>query len=177
MLASDVDFAGDSVTIREKRVKGKRSTPRAPLTPTLRAALEAWLAVDPGGPTLFCQVGEVAHSKKRSSTTGHQTGKDRATTLRGRMATVKGRENRPEPEPLTPSECHNYFKRSLAGSKWDVVRGLHTLLHSVASCLAAAGVDQRIIDDMLGHVSEEMRRRYRPLTPQVKSHAMLAVFG
>jgi hypothetical protein len=30
---------------------------------------------------------------------------------------------------------------------------------------------------MLGHVSEEMRRRYRHLTPQVKSQAVLAVFG
>jgi integrase len=69
MLASDVDFTAGSVTIREKkRVKGKRSTRRAPLTPTLRVALEAWLAVHPGGPSLFCQSGEVGHSKKLSRT-------------------------------------------------------------------------------------------------------------
>ena len=178
MLASDVDFAGGSVIVREKkRVKGKRSTRRAPLTPLLTDALKAWLAVHPGGPSLFCQSGEVARSKKRSRTTGHQNGKGRATTLKGRMATVKQREKLPEPEPLTVGECHDHFKRTLAGSKWEVVRGLHTLRHSVASCLAAAGVDQRIIDDMLGHVSEEMRRRYRHLTPQVKSQAVLAVFG
>jgi site-specific recombinase XerD len=36
--------------------------------------------------------------------------------------------------------------------------------HSVASYLAAAGVDQRIIDDILGHQSQEMQRRYRHLT-------------
>ncbi len=119
----------------------------------------------------------MAHSKKRSRKTGYQNGEGRATTLKGRMATVRKREELPEPGPLTKGEIHDHFKRTLAGSKWEVVRGLHTLRHSVASCLAAAGVDQRIIDDMLGHVSEEMRRRYRHLTPQVKSQAVLAVFG
>jgi integrase len=92
------------------------------------------------------------------------------------MATVTARDELPEPGPLTVGECHDHFKRTLAGSKWQVVKGLHTLRHSVASCLAAAGVDQRIIDDMMGHVSEEMRRRYRHLTPRVKSQAVLGVF-
>ena len=78
---------------------------------------------------------------------------------------------------LTPSECHDHFRRTLRGGKWQVVRGLHVLRHSVASCLAAAGVDQRIIDDILGHQSLEMQRRYRHLTPQIKSQAVLAVFG
>jgi integrase len=178
MLACDVDFAGGSVIIREKkRVKNKRSTRRAPLMPLLRDALTAWLSGHPGSPMLFCQSGDVARSKTRSRTTSHQNGKGRATTLYGRMATVKRRQDLPGPEPLTAGECYDHFKRTLAGSKWQVVRGLHTLQHSVASCLAAAGVDQRIIDDMLGHVSEEMRRRYRHLTPQVKSQAVLAVFG
>lgn len=177
MQMADVDFAGGSVTVREKkRVKGKRSTRRAPLTPLLREALAAWLPSHPGGTALFCHTGEVAHSKKRSGKTGYQN-KGRATTLKDRMATVTDRREIPGPGPLTPGEIHDHFKRTLGGSKWDVVRGLHTLRHSVASCLAAAGVDQRIIDDMLGHVSEEMRRRYRHLTPQVKSQAVLAVFG
>jgi integrase len=178
MRISDVDFAGGSVVIREKkRVKGKRSTRRAPLTPLLKDALQSWLAVHPGGPWLFCRCGAVAHSKKRSRTTGHQHGAARPTTLKGRLASVKLREEMPGPAPLTVGECHDPFKRTLAGTKWEVVRGLHTLRHSVASSLAAAGVDQRIIDDMLGHVSEEMRRHYRHLTPQVKSQAVLAVFG
>lgn len=97
--------------------------------------------------------------------------------MKGRMASVTRRQALPGPQPLTPGECHDHFKRTLADSKWSVVRGLHTLRHSVASCLAAAGVDQRLIDDMLGHVSEEMRRRYRHLTPQAKSQAVLSVFG
>jgi integrase len=175
---TDVDFAGAKVTIREKkRVKAKRSTRHAPLTETLTQALKAWLTEHPGGPALLCHVGEVPHSKKRSSTTGHQNGEGRATTQKGRLATVKRRPEIPGPEPLTIDECHKHFKMALKGSKWEVVKGLHTLRHSVASCLAAAGVDQRIIDDMLGHVSEEMKRRYRHLTPELKSRAVAAVFG
>lgn len=175
---ADVDFEGGAVTIREKkRVKGKRSTRRAPLTPRLVEALREWLAIHPGGPFLFCQAGEVARSRKRSRTTGHQSQKGRATTLGGRRATVKARQDAPGPGPLTVNECHDHFKRTLAGSRWGVVKGLHTLRHSVASCLAAAGVDQRIIDDMLGHVSPEMQRRYRHLTPELKSKAVAAVFG
>jgi integrase len=93
------------------------------------------------------------------------------------VATVQVRQEQPEAGPLTPRELHDHFRRTPSGGKWKVVRGLHVLRHSVASCLAAAGVDQRIIDDILGHQSLEMQRRYRHLTPQVKSQAVLAVFG
>jgi site-specific recombinase XerD len=58
-----------------------------------------------------------------------------------------------------------------------VVRGLRVLGHSVASCLAAAGVDRRIVAEILGHQSIEMQHRYRHLAPQVKSQAVLDVFG
>lgn len=174
---ADIDFAGEAVTIREKkRVKGKRSTRRAPLTPLLANTLKEWLTMHPGGQPLLCHAGEVARSKKRSPTTGHQNGESRATTAKGRLSSVRRREI-PGTEPLTVGECHDHFKRTLAGSKWGVVKGLHTLRHSVASCLAAAGVDQRIIDDMLGHVSEEMKRRYRHLTPELKTQAVAKVFG
>jgi hypothetical protein len=37
--------------------------------------------------------------------------------------------------------------------------------------------DQRIIDEIVRHTSEEMRRRYRHLTPEVKSQAVATVFG
>ena len=138
---------------------------------------EEWLAVHPGGTALFCHAGDVGRSTKRSGTTGHQSGKGRATTLKGRRATVHTRTQKPGVGPLTASECHDHVKRTLSGSKWSAVRGLHVLRHSMISCLAAAGVDQRIIDDIVGHTSEEMRRRYRHLTPQLKSQAVLGVFG
>jgi hypothetical protein len=38
-------------------------------------------------------------------------------------------------------------------------------------------VDQRLIDDMVGHQTEEQRRRYRHLYPDVKQEAIKRVFG
>lgn len=122
MRVAAVDIEG-GVTIREKkRVKGKRSTRRAPLTPQLLEALHEWMTVHPVGQALFCHAGEVERSKKRSRTTGHQGGKGRATSQEGRLASVRRRDDIP-PGPLTFSECHSHFKRTLAGSKWGVRRG------------------------------------------------------
>jgi hypothetical protein len=90
MLVTHVDFDAGSVTIREKkRVRGKDSTRRAPLTTVLKEALQAWLAVHPGGNTLFCHAGPVERSRKRSRTTGHQSGTGRAKTLAERLAAVR----------------------------------------------------------------------------------------
>jgi integrase len=58
-----------------------------------------------------------------------------------------------------------------------VLRGFHVLRHSFISCLAAAGVDQRIIDEWAGHSTDEQRRRYRHLVPDVKQQAIAGVFG
>lgn len=175
---TDVDFEGDSIIIHErKRVKGKRSTRRAPLTPLLRAALHDWVAIHPGGNALFCHVAEVARSSKRSRTTGHQNGEGRPKTTHGRLATVTLRDDRLGIGPLTVNECHDHVKRTLAETRWNVVRGLHVLRHSFISGLAAAGVDQRLIDDIVGHTSEEVRRRYRHLTPASKTQAVALVFA
>ena len=164
MRVADLDLDGGILTIPErKRVRGKRSSRRAPPTSLLTSALREWMTVHPGGVALFCHAGEVSRSRKRSRTTGHQSGDGRAGSLKERLATVRVRPERPEPGPLTAKECHDHFKRTLAGSKWTVVRGLHVLRHSFISAMAASGVDQRIIDDIVGHTSEEMRRRYRHL--------------
>lgn len=79
--------------------------------------------------------------------------------------------------PVTRDEAHDHFKRTLADSKWAVLRGYHVLRHSFISCLAAAGVDQRIIDEFVGHQTDEQRRRYRHLIPDVKQQAIAGVFG
>jgi integrase len=176
LKVTDVDFAGDTILVHEKkRSRGKRTTRHVPLTPFLKNVLEAWVAAHPGGPYLFCHRGEVFRSKKRSKTTGHQW-KGRATTLKGRAATVRRREQ-PVHSGITRDEAHDHFKQTLAGGKWEVLRGLHCLRHSYISCLAAAGVDQRIIDDAVGHQTDEQRRRYRHLVPDVKHRAVAGVFG
>ena len=178
MQITDLDAEGGSILIREKkRVKGRRSTRRAPLSPTLAVALDEWIKVHPGGNALFCHAGEVSHSKKRSVRTGWLSGSARAQAGKERMKSVKPREAPPALGPLTASEVHDHFRRALREGEWNVVRGLHVLRHSMISCMAAAGVDQRIIDDIVGHTSSEMQRRYRHLTPQLKSQAVASVFG
>src|SRR4051794_23399170 len=57
----------------------------------------------------------------------------------------------------------HHLKKTLAGGKWEVVRGSHVFRHAFASSPAAAGARQEVIDKMMGHQSEEMRRRYRHL--------------
>jgi len=58
MLAADADLVAGVVTIREKkRVKGRRSTRNAPVTPRLTRVLRDWLAVKPEGPPVL-PVGE-----------------------------------------------------------------------------------------------------------------------
>lgn len=149
-LATDADLAGGTVAVREKkRLKGKRSMRTAPLTPKLTTVLRDWLAIRPTSPFLFCQAERVARSK-----TG-RTG----------------------PAAVTKDEAHDHFRRTMTDSKWKVMRGFHVLRHSFISALASEGVDQRVIDEIVGHQSEEQRKRYRHLYPQVMKAAIDRVFG
>ena len=149
-LASDVDLAGGTITIREKkRVVGKRSTRTAPITPKLAEVIREWLAVRPDNASLFCQAERVARSRTK----------------------------RDGPTAVTKDEAHDHFKRTVAGSKWASLRGYHVLRHSFISALASEGVDQRVIDEIVGHQSEEQRKRYRHLYPGVMRDAISRVFG
>jgi integrase len=69
------------------------------------------------------------------------------------------------------------FRRALKGSKWERLRGFHTFRHSFASNLAAAGVDQRVIDELMGHQTDAMRHRYRHLFPDQRQKAVQSVFA
>lgn len=70
-----------------------------------------------------------------------------------------------------------HFVQTVRGSKWAVLRGWHVLRHSFASNLAAKGVDQRFIDEFLGHQTEAQRRRYRHLFPHQQREVLCQVFG
>jgi len=175
-LVVDVDFTGNTVLVREKkRSRGQRTTRRVPLTPFLKKVLREWLAIHPGGPALFCHAGTVARSKKRSRTTGHQNEKKRPSSLKGRMATVKKREQQAQ-AALTRNEVHVHFKRVLAGTKWEMMRGLHTLRHSFISACASKGVDQRLVQEWAGHMNEATAKRFRHLYPSTQQEAITRVF-
>lgn len=176
-LVADVDFASNTILIREKkRCRGQRSTRRVPLTPFLRDVLDAWLKNHPGGPHLFCHAGEIARSRKRSRTTGHMSGKARPSSLKARLSTVRTRET-PAPAALTRNELHDHFRRIVAGSKWEKIRGLHCLRHSFISACASKGIDQRLVQEWAGHMDEATSRRYRHLYPSIQQDAIKAVFA
>jgi integrase len=175
----DIDLQAGEVVLREKKRnrKVKVTFRRVPMTPMLAEVMQAWLRHGhPGGPYTFCHQDVVARSRKRSKTTGHKGEKTRETTLKGRLAAVHERRERRGPEALTPDEATDHFKQTLAGSKWQVVRGFHVFRHSFASNLASAGVDQRLIDKWMGHQTEEMRRRYQHLHPKLGQEALSRVY-
>jgi integrase len=174
---ADVDFNGNTVLVREKkRSRGERTTRRVPLTQFLKRALQDWLKVHPGGPALFCHGTTVARSKKRSRTTGYRSGKKRPSSLKGRLALVTSREQ-PAATALTRNEVHDHFKRVLAGTKWEQMRGLHCLRNSFISACASKGVDQRLVQEWAGHMNESTSRRYRHLYPSTQQEAITRVFG
>ena len=78
---------------------------------------------------------------------------------------------------LTDGQAWRVFRSGVKGSKWQVLRGFHAFRHSFASNLAAAGVDQRVIDELMGHTTGEMQKRYRHLFPEQRRAAVLTVFG
>jgi len=79
--------------------------------------------------------------------------------------------------PLTAWQAQHHLKQTMAKSNWSFLTGFHVFRHSFASNLAAAGVDQRVIDEFMGHQTDEMRRRYRHLFPGQRRAAIESVFG
>lgn len=150
LLRSQVsDFDGESVVIRErKRVRGKHSIRRVPLSTTCQSVMREWFENHPGGQYTFC-LGSVTRSKK----------------------------SRSGPQPVTPDEATDHFRRTLKGSKWDKIRGWHCFRHSFCSNCALKGIDQRIIDSFVGHSTEAMSRRYRHLFPSSQRDAIQSVLG
>jgi len=146
---SDFDFQAKSVLIREKkRVKGRRTTRRVPLSGFLACAMREWFDAHPGGIYSICQPLEVFRSKK----------------------------TRTDYTPITVNESNHHFNATIAGGKWEVVSGWHVLRHSFASNCAARGVDQRLINAWMGHQTLEMQQRYAHLIPSVAKTALDSVF-
>ncbi len=82
-------------------------------------------------------------------------------------------------EPIGKDRANRLFWQPLRGTEWclDSKRnwfkiGFHTYRHSFASNLAARGVDQRIIDEFMGHTTQAMTLRYRHLFPNLRQLAI-----
>jgi integrase len=146
----DVDFEQGIITIREKkRVRGKVTTRRVPISSRLKEALAALPLVNG---RLFGELSVQSVQKAFMRVVGkHLSGAKNAEA-----------KNRKEAKRRT---------------KWSVLKGYHVLRHSFISALANKGIDQRIIDELVGHQTEAMRRRYRHLYPQTVADAIKQVFG
>lgn len=173
----DIDMVGGVVTLREKKKKrGMETSRRVPMSATLKAILQDWLKIRPECNTLFCHSGYIPRSKKRSRTTGHQSGKQRPTSKKGREAGLKARAAI-KPSGITKDEAHNHLKITLQGSEWEYLRGWHTLRHSFISLCAAQNIDQRMVESWVGHVSPEIHRRYVHLRPDKQAEAINKAFN
>ncbi len=174
---TDIDLTQNIVTIHEKKkVKNKTTTRRVPISPFLAKILKIWLKNHPGGQYLFCQTTVVARSKKRSPTKGYMSGDNKPTTAEARTANLKPRETLPN-GPLTSDEAHNHLKQVFKGTDWARIKGWHFFRHGFIGACATKSVDQRFIDEWVGHQTEEQRKRYRHLTPSSQQEALASVFG
>jgi len=80
-------------------------------------------------------------------------------------------------QPISEQMAAHHFVSAVENSTWDKLRGWHVFRHSFASNCARKGLDQRIIDEWMGHQTDEMRRRYRHLFPDQQQLALASVFG
>lgn len=78
---------------------------------------------------------------------------------------------------ISGDQASNFFEKTFIRSQWDVLHGWHLFRHSFCSNCAAVGIEQRIINDWVGHQTDEMVRRYRHLFPSRQQEAIAAVFG
>jgi site-specific recombinase XerD len=77
--------------------------------------------------------------------------------------------------PLAKNAEAKATKEAKRRTKWSVLKGYHLLRHSFISALANKGIDQRIIDELVGHQTEAMQRRYRHLYPQIVANGVKQV--
>jgi integrase len=82
-----------------------------------------------------------------------------------------------EPSAIHPMMAYEQFRRLVKDTKWDVLRGWHVLRHSFISVCAGEGVDQRVLQGWVGHLSSATHRRYTHLIPSKEQQIMSRVFG
>lgn len=78
---------------------------------------------------------------------------------------------------LTWNMATKRFRSTFKDSEWQVLHGWHTFRHSFASNLARRGVPQPHIDELMGHETEAMRKRYRHLFPQDLAESVGRLFS
>lgn len=149
MLTTDVDLENGTLLIRErKRSKSKRTFRQVPIASSLNTILQSWLNDRPESVSLFPSMEFDRISK----------------------------ECRVSTKAATAEEASSHLDHALRHSRWEVARGWHVFRHSFISNCASRGIDQRMIDDWVGHQTDEQRKRYRHLFPDTQKKELDRVF-
>ena len=96
--------------------------------------------------------------------------------MKDRLVGVRER-TRPGILPLTEDEAGDHLKRTLAGSDGQSCEaGIISGTRSSPPALRRVSTSA-LIDEWVGHSTEQQRKRYRHLYPSVQSQALRSVFG
>jgi integrase len=79
--------------------------------------------------------------------------------------------------PLRRNEADRHFRNLVRGTRWERMRGWHVLRHSFISICASEGVDQRVLQGWVGHLSAVTHKRYTHLIPSREREIIHSVFG
>ena len=82
-----------------------------------------------------------------------------------------------EGKEISESAANYHFSKTFEKTEWNILRGFHVFRHSFCSNCATCGIDQRLINEWVGHQTDEMVNRYRHLFPENQHLALQAVFG
>ena len=123
----DIDFKGpERALVKEKKKrKDKRTYRRVPLTPFLAEAIRAWLTLHPGGQFFVLPRGRGAALQEAAQEPRGIRAKG-CGQLGSKISRKPSASQGPVAAgPLTKNELYRHFKQTLAGSKWEVLRGWH----------------------------------------------------
>lgn len=138
-MLDDFKFGDNLIIIRERKRRKDMasSTRKVPMHPELKEIMQAWFKEHPGGQYAITPPLGMPRRKARQAY-----------------------------DALTREEAHHHFKQTLAGSKWEVIRGFHVLRHSFGAVCTRVGVPMTMIAKWMGHTTDEMMQLYQHLYPQ-----------
>jgi integrase len=144
-MIDDFKFQDNLLTIRErKRRKDLAGTTRdMPMEHNVKSVFQVWFQNHPGGQFAIAPP----------------------------LSMVR-REAKADLDMLTRDEARHHFKKTLRGSKWEVIRGFHVLRHSFGAICTRAGVPMNVIAKWMGHTTDEMMTLYQHLFPEDEQNWM-----
>jgi site-specific recombinase XerD len=75
------------------------------------------------------------------------------------------------------TEADRHFRNLVRGTTWERMRGWHMPRHSFISICASEGVDQRVLQGWVGHLSAATHERYTHLISRREWEIIRGVFG